>query len=83
MTKDPWTDRDPQPGDLDAELALLEASAFDYHEGDPSATLRIVVSVEGEDASEAGARRWRGPAEAAWMACLSHPLTLDRRPAGT
>jgi len=50
MTKDPWTDRDPQPGDLDAELALLEASAFDYHEGDPSATLRIVVSVEGEDA---------------------------------
>ena len=50
MTKDPWTDCDPQPGDLDAEFALLEASAFDYHEGDPSATLRIVVSVEGEDA---------------------------------
>jgi hypothetical protein len=51
MTKDPWNDPDPQPGDLDAELALLDESAFDYHEGDPTATLRIVVGVEGEDAS--------------------------------
>ena len=50
MTKDPWTDPDPQPGDLDAELALLDPSAFECHEGDPDATLRIVVSVEGEDA---------------------------------
>lgn len=51
MTKDPWTDPDPQPGDVDAELALLDESAFEYHDGDPTATLRIVVSVEGEDAS--------------------------------
>ena len=51
MTKDPWTDPDPQPGDLDAELALLGESAFEYRDGDPSATMRIVVSVEGEDAS--------------------------------
>ena len=51
MTKKPWTDSDPQPGDLDAELALLDESAFEYHGGDPSATLRIVVSVEGADAS--------------------------------
>jgi hypothetical protein len=51
MTKDPWTDPDPQPGDLDAELALLDEASFEYHEGDPSATMRIVVSVEGEDAS--------------------------------
>jgi hypothetical protein len=51
MTKNPWTDPDPQPGDLDAELALLDESAFEYHEGDPSATLRIVVSIEGADAS--------------------------------
>jgi hypothetical protein len=51
MTKKPWTDPDPQPGELDAELALLDESAFEYHEGDPSATLRIVVSVEGADAS--------------------------------
>ena len=51
MTKTPWTDPDPQPGDLDAELALLDESALEYHEGDPSATLRIVVSIEGVDAS--------------------------------
>jgi hypothetical protein len=51
MTKNPWTDPDPQPGDLDAELALLDESAFEYREGDPSATLRIVVTVEGADAS--------------------------------
>jgi hypothetical protein len=51
MTKNPWTDPDPQPGDLDADLALLDESAFEYHEGDPSATLRIVVSIEGADAS--------------------------------
>jgi hypothetical protein len=51
MTKNPWTDPDPQPGDLDAELALLDESAIEYHEGDPAATLRIVVSIEGADAS--------------------------------
>jgi hypothetical protein len=51
MTKDAWTDPDPQPGDLDAELELLGEQAFEYHDGDPSATLRIVVSVEGEAAS--------------------------------
>jgi hypothetical protein len=51
MTKNPWTDPDPQPGDLDAELALLDTSAFEYHEGDASAILRIVLSVEGADAS--------------------------------
>ena len=51
MTKDPWTDPDPQPGDLDAELELLDERAFEYHDGDPSATLRIVVSIEGEAAS--------------------------------
>jgi hypothetical protein len=51
MTNKPWTDPDPQPGDLDAELALLDESAFEYREGDPSATLRIVVSIEGADAS--------------------------------
>ena len=51
MSQDPWTDPDPQPGDLDAELALLDESAFEYYHGDPSATMRIVFSIEGEDAS--------------------------------
>jgi hypothetical protein len=51
MSRNPWTDPDPQPGDLDAELELLDDSAFEYHEGDPSATLNLMVVVEGEDAS--------------------------------
>ena len=51
MSRNPWTDPDPQPGDLDAELELLDDSAFEYHEGDPSATLKLMVGVEGEDAS--------------------------------
>jgi hypothetical protein len=51
MTKNPWPDPDPQPGDFDAELERLDASAVEYHEGDPSASLRIIVSVGGEDAS--------------------------------
>lgn len=50
MTKDPWKDPDPQPGDFDAELDRLDESTFEYHEGDPAATLRIVLSVDGEDA---------------------------------
>jgi hypothetical protein len=50
MTKNPWTDPDPQPGDFDAELALLDPSAVLHHDGDPEASLRILVSVEGEDA---------------------------------
>src|SRR4051795_3034181 len=52
MTKDPCTDPDPQPGDFDAELEALDPNAtIDYHEGGPDATLRIVVSVAGENAS--------------------------------
>ena len=51
MSRNPWTDPDPQPGDLDAELELLDESAFEYHEGDPSASFGLMVVVEGEDAS--------------------------------
>jgi hypothetical protein len=51
MSRDPWTDPEPQPGDLDAELELLDDSAFEYDEGDPSASFGLMVVVEGEDAS--------------------------------
>jgi hypothetical protein len=50
MTTAPWTSEDPQPGDFDAVLATIESEYVERHEGDPSATLRILVSVEGEDA---------------------------------
>jgi len=50
MSSDPWTADDPQPGDFDAVLATIDAAYVERHDGDPSATLRILVSVEGEDA---------------------------------
>jgi hypothetical protein len=50
MSSAPWTSEDPQPGDFDAVLATIESEYVERQEGDPSATLRILVSVEGEDA---------------------------------
>jgi len=50
MSKDPWRDPDPQPGDFDAELATIDPRYIEAHEGNPDAKLRILVSVEGEDA---------------------------------
>jgi hypothetical protein len=50
MKGDPWTADDPQPGDFDEVLATIDAEYVERHDGDPSATLRILVSVEGDDA---------------------------------
>jgi hypothetical protein len=51
MNPDQWTDPDPGPGDFDADLVSLAPELVTIHNGDPAATLRILVSVEGEDAS--------------------------------
>jgi len=51
MNADPWTDPDPAPGDFDADLVSLAPELVTTHDGDASATLRILVSVEGEDAN--------------------------------
>lgn len=50
MNKDPWTDPDPQPGDFDAEIARADPEQVETHPGNPGAKLRILVSVEGDDA---------------------------------
>ena len=50
MSSDPWTADDPQPGDFDAVLAAIGPEYVEHREGDPDAKLRILVSVEGEDA---------------------------------
>lgn len=50
MSESPWTDLDPQPGDFDAELATIDPRFVDAHRGDPDAKLRVVLSIEGEDA---------------------------------
>jgi hypothetical protein len=50
MSKDPWTDPDPQPGDFDADLAMLRPNDVEVYEGNPSARLTVLVGVKGEDA---------------------------------
>jgi hypothetical protein len=50
MTKDPWTDPDPQPGDFDTYLATIDPDNVETHEGNPSAQLTIVLNVSGDDA---------------------------------
>lgn len=50
MPRDPWTDSDPGRGDFDADLGGIDPRYVETHGGDPDATLRILVSVEGEDA---------------------------------
>jgi hypothetical protein len=50
VTGDPWTSDDPQPGDFDALLEDLSETDVVVREGDPEAHVRILVSVEGEDA---------------------------------
>ena len=50
MDKDPWTDPDPQPGDFDVEIARADPGQVEIHEGSPDAKLRILISVEGDDA---------------------------------
>jgi hypothetical protein len=49
MSKDPWTDPDPQPGDFDADLADLDPRLVESHAGNPDAKLRMLIGVEGED----------------------------------
>jgi hypothetical protein len=50
MSNSPWTDLDPRPGDFDADLATIDPRFVQAHHGNKDAVLRIVLSVEGEDA---------------------------------
>jgi hypothetical protein len=50
VSNDPWKDPDPQPGDFDADLSTIASEHIARHDGNPDATLRILVSIEGEDA---------------------------------
>ncbi|HEY5816193.1 MAG TPA: hypothetical protein VIS95_07625 [Solirubrobacterales bacterium] len=53
MRNDPWIDPDLQPGDFDVELDRARADQIELHEGNPDATLLIVVSAE-DHAKRAG-----------------------------
>ncbi len=50
MNTDSWIKPDPTPGEFDSDLASLAPELVSVRDGDPAATLRILVSVEGEDA---------------------------------
>lgn len=50
MSKNPWTDPDPQPGDFDAGLTDIDPRYVEVHAGNPDAKLTIVVGIEDEDA---------------------------------
>jgi hypothetical protein len=50
MSTSPWTDLEPQPGDFDQELATIDPRYIERHRGNPKGTVRILLSVEGEDA---------------------------------
>lgn len=66
MTKDPWTDPDPQPGDFDAFLESVVPDAIEHHAGNAKAKLTRVVRVSGEAAARLdalAAARGQDPAE--------------------
>ncbi len=48
MNPDPWTCDDPQSRDFDAVLETIDP--VQRRDGDPEAKLRLLVSVEGEEA---------------------------------
>lgn len=50
MTKDPWTDPDPLPGDFDADLAAIDPRDVQVVEAGSGGKVTIVVGIEGEDA---------------------------------
>lgn len=50
MSKSPWTDLEPQPGDFDEDLETIDSRYISAHRGVAEGQVRIVVSVEGDDA---------------------------------
>jgi hypothetical protein len=51
MSASPWTDPEPQPGDFDQDLATVDPRYLERHRGNPDGKLRILLTIEGEDAS--------------------------------
>ena len=50
MTKNPWTDPDPQPGDFDAEIDAMDPRDIEVHEGNPDAKVTALPGMSDEDA---------------------------------
>jgi hypothetical protein len=50
MSESPWSTSVPEPGDFDRDLLTIDPRYVELHDASPTAALRIMVSVEGEDA---------------------------------
>jgi hypothetical protein len=50
MSESPWSAAVPEPGDFDRDLLTIDPRYIESHDANPTAGLRIMVSVEGEDA---------------------------------
>jgi hypothetical protein len=49
MSKNPWTDRDPQPGDFDAEIEAMDPRDIQFHPGNPDAEVIVLPGLNNED----------------------------------
>ena len=66
MSESPWTGLEPQPGDFDGDLNTIDSRYVKSHRAAPDAGVRIVVSIEGEDAKRlqrVSAARGESPSE--------------------
>jgi hypothetical protein len=51
MSKDPWTDPDPQPGDFDAEIEAMDPRDIQFHPGNPDVKMtRLPAGMDADDA---------------------------------
>lgn len=50
MSKNPWTDPDPQPEDFDAEVEAMDPREIVFQKGNPDAE---VIALPGMDADDA------------------------------
>lgn len=49
MTKNPWTDPDPQPGDFDEFLASIDPRDIQFQEGNPDAEVVVLPGLNDEE----------------------------------
>jgi hypothetical protein len=82
MSTDPWTTDDPQPGEFDAVLAHIDRQYVERHEGDQDARVRILVSVDGDDAKrlERIAQDRGKTLTRSWPSCLATPIAQRSKP---
>jgi hypothetical protein len=79
MSTSPWTGLEPQPGDFDPDLATIDPRYIERHRGNPKGKVRILLTVEGEDAERLqriAAARGQKPTD-----LVAEPLRDADRPA--